>query len=351
MCYNAFIMKTDARSLSSEQQKLLRIKAVDMVFQHGMSRRRVAKVLGVSRAHVAKWCRAYEEGGYPALELGRRGRRPGEQAALKPWQCATIVNLITDRTPDQLKMPFVLWTRAAVRDLIHERFSIMLAIRTVGDYLKRWGLTPQKPVERAYERNPKAIAKWLEEEYPKIQRQAKQEGATILWGDETNVQNHANHGRSYSPAGETPVVQKRGKKLKINMISAVSNKGEVRFMTYTGKMNQKRFIDFLQRLCKSGKKILLIVDNLSVHHGKEVKRWLADNLEPVELFFLPSYSPDLNPDEYLNRDLKANVNAKSTPRTSVELKGNVISFMRRLQKTPARVIKYFQSRHIKYAAA
>ena len=147
------------------------------------------------------------------------------------------------------------------------------------------------------------------------------------------------------------MVRKKGKKLKINMISAVSNKGEVRFMTYTGKMNQKRFIDFLERLCKSRKKILLIVDNLPVHHGKEVKRWLGDNSDSIELFFLPSYSPELNPDEYLNRDLKTNVNAKSTPKTAVQLKENVISFMRSLQRMPGRVIKYFRSRHIKYAAA
>jgi transposase len=254
--------------------------------------------------------------------------------------------------PEQLKLPFVLWTRTAVRDLIAERYGVTLSIRTVGDYLARWGLTPQKPVERAYQRNPKLIAKWLHEDYPALEARAKREGAVILWGDETGIQNTANCGRSYAPPGKTPQVKVDGKQLKINAISAVGNRGDVRFMIYSGKMNQKRFIGFLDRVAASfPKKVILIVDNLRVHHGKLVAEWVKANSDKLELHFIPSYSPELNPDEYLNRDLKKNVNAKKTPRTEAELRENVLSFLRALQKTPRRVQSYFTSKFIRYAAA
>ncbi len=346
-------MKTnDARSLSSEQQKLLRIKVVDMVFRHSYTQRAAAKALGVSRVHANKWCRAFEEGGYQALELGRRGRRLNEKRLLQPHQCATIVNIIRDKTPDQAKMPFVLWERVAVRELIERKFGITIALRTVGEYLKRWGMTPQRPVERAREQNPKAVKKWLQESYPTIKKRAKKEEATILWGDETGVQNCANTGRSFAPKGKTPIIKKQGKRLRINMISAVSNKGHVRFMVYSSKMTQQVFITYLKRLAGSfDRKIFMIVDNLKVHHGKLVKKWLQEHKKQLELFFIPSYSPELNPDEYLNRDLKKNVNRTTAPRTEEDLKHNLISFMRKIQKLPRRVCKYFNSKHIAYAAA
>ena len=250
---------------------MLRIKAVDMVFKHGYSKRTTGKVLGVSRVHVIKWCQAFELNGYAGLELGRRGRRPGEQMALKPWQCATITKIIRDQTPDQLKMPFVLWERVGVRELIQQKFGIMLALRTVGDYLRRWNMTPQRPIERAYRQNPKAIEKWLQEEYPEIKKRAGKEGAIILWGDETGVQNHSNVGRSYAPKGTTPVIRKSGKKLRVNMISAVSNRGHVRFMIYSDKMNRKLFMRFLKKILISyDQKVFFITDNLPVHHGKQV---------------------------------------------------------------------------------
>lgn len=343
---------TDARKYTTEQQQLLRLKAVDMVFKENYTQRATAKALGVSRQHVVKWCKAFENGGYEALKLGRRGRRPQEQMALKPWQCATIVNLICDRTPDQLKLPFVLWERVGVRELIKEKFGITLALRTVGEYLRRWNLTPQRPVERAYEQNPKTMDKWLNEEYPAIKARAQKEGALIFWGDETGVQNGSNHSRSYAPIGKTPEIKKTGKKLRINMISAITNRGEVRFMIYAGKMNQAMFISFLKRLISTSKqKVFFITDNLKVHHGKKVAAWVAKHSSQIELFFIPSYSPELNPDEYLNRDLKKNVHASRTPRTQAELKNNLLSFMRKLQKLPERVMGYFNSKHIAYAAA
>lgn len=320
-----------------------------MVFEEGYNQREAAKAVGVTRPEVNSWCRKYEKHGWDALKAKKRGRRPGEQKSLQPWQCATIVNLITDRMPDQLKLPFVLWTRAAVRDLIEQRYEITLSLVTVGNYLKGWGMTAQKPIRQAYQQNANALEKWRTEEYPIIKNRAQKEHASIFWTDEGKVTNEVHAGRSYSKKGKTPVVKESAKRLKLNHISAVTNKGEMRFMTYTSTMTQNKYILFLGRLIQShDRKVFLIADNLSVHHGKKVRAWVEEHKDEIELFFIPSYSPELNPDEYLNRDLKKNVHGKRAPKNQTELKENVLSFMRKLQKLPERVMKYFNSPKVEY---
>lgn len=342
--------KRDARALSTEAQFEIRCCAVRMVCGEGYGKLEAAKALGVSRQNVGRWVKLYEEGGMAALELGRRGRRPGEQMRLKGWQCASVVNLITDNAPDQLKLPFVLWSAAAVRDLITERYGITLPLRTMRRYLKRWGFTPQKPARKARRQNPEEVRRWIEQEYPQIARRAKERGAAIYWVDETGITNHANSQRGYARRGRTPELRQEGTRRKINMISGVSNRGEVRFMCHTSTMTQTKFILFLARLAESvGGPITVITDNLRVHHGKKVAAWLKNTEHDIELEFIPGYSPELNPDEYLNRDLKKNVNAHRMPATTSELKANVISFMRSIQKQSSRVIQYFNSRHAAYA--
>ena len=323
-----------------------------MVFEEGFTQRAAAKVVGVSRQEVNSWCRKYEKSGWDALKAKKRGRRPDEQKALAPWQCATIVNLICDHMPDQLKLPFVLWTRAAVRDLVEQRFEITLSLVTIGNYLKGWGMTAQKPIRKAYQQNSKALERWKNEEYPKIQERAKNEGAAIFWTDEGKVTNEVHNGKSYAKKGQTPVVRESAKRLKLNHISAITNKGEMRFMTYTARMTQLKYILFLGRLIESSdKKVFLIADNLSVHHGKKVRAWADEHKDQIELFYIPSYSPELNPDEYLNRDLKKNVHGKRAPKTQTELKENIISHLRMLQKLPQRVMKYFNSPKVEYCRA
>jgi transposase len=323
--------------------------AVRMVYEEGYTQRAAAKAVGVSRPEVNSWCRKYQKHGWDALKSKKRGRRPGEQKSLRPWQCATIVNLICDKMPDQLKLPFVLWTRAAVRDLIEQRFGITLSLVTVGNYLRNWGMTAQRPIRKAYQQNPAALERWRNEEYPAIEERAKKENASIFWVDEGKVTNEVHAGRSYAKKGETPVVKESAKRFKLNHISAMTNKGEMRFMTYTSRMTQHKYILFLGRLVQSSEnKVFLIADNLSVHHGKKVKAWAKAHEDQIELFYIPSYSPELNPDEYLNRDLKKNVHGKRAPRNQQELKENVISFMRMLQRLPERVMKYFNSPKVKY---
>lgn len=348
--HNLGMSKRDARKLSSEAQFEIRCCAVRMIFEEGYSKLEAAIALGVTRQNVGRWATLYEQGGMEGLKLGRRGRRSGEQAKLEGWQCGTIVRMITDNTPDQLKLPFVLWTAAAVRDLVAEIFEILLPLRTMRRYLQRWGFTPQKPVRKALRQNPVHVRKWLEESYPAIAARAKKIGAEIIWVDETGVTNHANSQRGYSRPGHTPELRQEGARRKINMISGVSNRGLVRFMCYTSSMTQSKFILFLARVADSlDRPVIVITDNLSVHHGKKVKAWLEETNRKIQLEFIPSYSPELNPDEYLNRDLKKNVNSKKMPRTLAELKKNIIGFMRSLQNQNDRVMKYFRGRHVAFA--
>jgi DNA-binding transcriptional MerR regulator len=272
-------------------------------------------------------------------------------STLTPEQEKRIQKAIVDKEPDQLKLPFALWTRIAVQQLIKQLLSIDMPIRTVGEYLSRWGFTPQKPLRRAYEQNPKMVKKWLDEQYPAIAARAKKEQAEIHWGDETGLCSDSQHGRSYAPRGKTPAIRLCAKRERINLISSITNQGKVRFMIYKKTMNAQLFIKFLERLIKdAGRKIYLILDNLRVHHSKIVKSWVEEHKDQIELFFLPSYSPELNPDEYLNCDLKAGVHSGEPARTKGRLKSKALSHLRMLQKKPSRVVKYFKHTKIAYAA-
>ena len=258
---------------------------------------------------------------------------------------------IRDRTPDQLKLPFALWTSRAVRDLIALRFSKTLGLSTVQLYLRRWGMTPQKPLARARERSPAAIAAWLAQHYPAIAKRAKAEGAAIYWGDETGISNQDQIGRSYAPRGQTPVVVRTARRVTQSMISAVSNRGLLRFMFYEAALNADRFIAFLRRLIKdAGQKVFLIVDNLKVHHASKVKTWAAAHAHEIELFYLPAYAPDHNPDEYLNNDLKQKLRQQPQPATKDALVKNTRAVLRAIQRSPRRIQAYFTPPTVRYAA-
>ena len=310
----------------------------------------ISESIGVCSSTVGNWSKAYNKGGIKALDVRKRGRKAGEKRTLTPEQEGKIQNLIRDKCPEQLKMPFALWTRKAVKQLIKLLFDIDMPIRTVGEYLMRWGYTPQKPLRRAYEQNPKAVQKWLEEEYPIIKARAKKEKAEIHWGDETGLRNDSQHGRSYSPRGKTPAMLIPAKRERINLISTVTNQGMVRFMTYESTMNADMLIKFLKRLIKDAdRKVFLILDNLRVHHGNVVKEWIESHKDEIELFFLPSYSPELNPDEYLNCHLKDGVHSGVPARTCAQLKAKAISHLRMIQKCPGKVRNYFKHPKIAYA--
>jgi transposase len=293
----------------------------------------------------------YEAGGMAALKPKERGKKSGEGRRLTPEQEAHIQKLIADQRPEQLKMDFALWTRAAVGELIAREFKIVLSIRGVGKYLKRWGFTPQKPIKRAYEQCPEAVKKWMDEDYPAIAERAKTEGGEIHWGDETALVNTNVRGRSYAPKGKTPVTYAPGTRQKLSMISTVTNKGQARWMIIDGNFGADRLIEFLEALIKdAAKKIFFILDNLRAHHSKPVKAWLAERSDRIELFYLPSYAPELNPDERLNADMKHAIGAKVPVRTKSKLKAAAEDHMTTIGKSPERVRAYFQDPRVKYAA-
>lgn len=320
--------------------------------RQGRSRREVADALGVNIGTVDRWRRERKVRGAKALQPRKRGRRAGSARDLTPAQEEEIQKKIAEKTPDQLKLAFALWTRKAVCELILREYGIKMPVRTCGEYLKRWGYTPQKPARRAYEQNPKAVKAWMEVAYPQIAKQAKEEGAEIHWGDETGVRSDCQHGRSYAPKGKTPVVRLRGQRFSTNMISSVTNQGKVRWMIYRDTLNSEVFIRFLDRLAKdSGRKVILIVDNLRVHHSAPVKQWLATNSHRIELKYLPSYSPERNPDEYLNGDLKGALGRMPPPASRDQLESNLKVQMRRLTRSPKHVASYFENQYVNYAKA
>ena len=342
--------KFDARKLSPDAQQEIRYQVIRLR-EKGLKRYEVSELTGVHPATISKWWKLYKQSGKKGLKINKRGRRSGSCRTLSPDQEGEIQKTLVDKCPDQMKLPFALWTRKAVQQLIKECFKISMPIRTVGEYLKRWGFTPQKPLKKAYKQNSKAVDKWLKEEYPAIKKQAKKEQAEIHWGDETGLCNDSYHGRSYAPRGETPEIRLHPRCKRVNLISTVTNQGKVRFMIYKDKMNSQTLIKFMKRLIKgSSRKLFLILDNLKVHHSYIVKDWLKEHKDEIEVFFLPSYSPELNPDEYLNCDLKDGVHSGVPARTKDDLSKKAISHLRKLQKMPGRVSKYFKHPKIAYAA-
>jgi len=338
----------DARRLSAEAQEALRVRVIQAV-RGGMKPAVAARTFGVSRTAVFYWRRAVRLGNVTSLRGKKRGRPP--KPRLPGHQAATIVKLIIDRTPDQLRLSFALWTREAVRDLIAQRCGVTLSVRTAGRYLKRWGFTPQKPVRRAYERNPAAVKRWKEQEFPAIARQAKAEKAEIHWGDQMGVRSDHQAGRSYGRRGVTPVIAGTGKRFGANMMSSVTNRGHLSFLIFSEQFTAKVFIRFARKLLRQRRRtVFLIVDGHPVHRSAAVRDWLQANARRIRMFFLPGYSPELNPDEYLNNDVKTNAVGRKRAATKPELIANVEAYLRDTQRRPSIVRSYFQADDVQYAA-
>src|ERR687898_1504580 len=282
----------DTRSLPGAAQAALRNRAVQAVLD-GMTQAQAARVFGVHHNAVNRWIKRYRQGGWDGLSERRRGRRPGEQAALSEPQQQEVIALVRESTPDQLGLAGFLWTREAVAELIARRYGLQLARTTVGAYLRGWGFSPQKPQRRALEPKPAAGGRWLAETYPAIRARARREGGVVLWLDEMGVRSDAAAGRSWAPIGQTPVIKRTGKRFKVNMISAISNQGLLRFRLFTGSFTGAVFIDFLRRLLHDcqGRKVHLIVDGHPVHRAKLVSAWVGRHAERI-LTWTPSSLED-----------------------------------------------------------
>lgn len=344
--------KPDARYLSIDTQNYLRHQAIRLR-EEGKRVNTISEYLGVNRSTVTKWWRQYKQFGTAALYQQERGRQVGEGRTLSPARESEVEAALREGYPEDYEIDSALWTRRAVQALIEQLCDVKVPIRTVGEYLSRWGYSPQRPLKRAYEQDPIAVEQWLSEVYPMIEQRAKAAGADIHWEDESGLRSDEYGERGYAPIGQTPEIHLSGRqRVRVNYIATVSNQGEVRFMRYTSSFTGPVYIQFLERLIRVAQhKLFLITDRHPVHRRKMVQQWLEAHSSQIEVFYLPSYSPQLNPVEYLNNDVKQQVHGKSPTRNLDQLKQRVSSSLRKVQKLPARVINYFLHPDIAYATA
>jgi transposase len=341
----------DARQLSDPVLEALRLRALHGCEQ-GYTATSMADILGLARETVCRWWSAYVSGGLDAIPQERTGRPRGSGRTLNDQQGLQLQEKIKDHSPEDWGIAAPLWTRRAVRDLIRQEYDIDMPIRTVGEYLKRWGYTPQKPQRKDQRQDPEAVQEWLEHIYPAIAEAAKNEDGEIHWCDEKGVGANEHAGRGYAPIGQTPAIEVMSHPSQMNVVSTVSNAGEVHFMTYKVMMTAALYLVFLARLVNgANKKIFLIVDRLPAHTADAVEAWLQEREDKIEMFYLPAGAPELNPVEYMNNDIHSGVNATKLPDNQGELRANILRFLQKLAKLPQHIINYFTNPYIHYASA
>ena len=339
---------SDARRLDHATLEQMRERAVRSV-QDGESPELVARVLGVNRSTVYGWLAQYRRGGWGALKAKPLFGRPPK---LDDKKLRWIYDTVTQRNPLQLKFEFALWTREMVAKLIKDRFGITLSLVSVGRLLAQLGITCQKPLHRALERDEALVQQWLKQEYPKIRALAQREKADIYFGDAAHMRSDHHAGRTWGKKGETPVVSSTGARYRMSLISAITSRGHMRFMIKEkGGVNAEVFIKFLRRLmvgCKN--KIFLIVDRGPAHVAKKTKAFVASLGGRLRLFYLPPYSPDTNPDELVWKHLKADTVGRTSITSFDDFRDKVKSSMLSLQRSPAKIQSFFQKPSLKYAA-
>lgn len=340
--------RRDGRKLSHEALEDIRIQAVKRV-QAGESPEDVIRVLGFGRTVIYDWLAKAREGGLDALRAkALRGRPPKLNGKQLRW----IYHTVTNKNPLQCKFEFALWTRAMVRELIRKKYGVRLSDVSVGRVLHRLGLSPQRPLRRAYEQDPKRVEAWLEKDYPAIEALAKKKRATIYFADEAGVRSDFHAGTTWAPRGTTPIVPATGQRYGLNMISAISPRGQMRFMTVEGRMNAGKFIEFLKRLLHNAERpVFLIVDGHPSHRACKVFDYIRSTQGKLYLFFLPPYSPELNPDELVWNHLKNHGIGKRIIESREELVSRVRAHMCALQKTPALISAFFHEPNLRYILA
>jgi transposase len=341
----------DARELSDEVLEALRLRALRGC-EMGWCESDVAEMLGVARETVCRWFSAYRAAGLEALPGERTGRPVGSGRFLSDEQAEQIQQKIKEHSPSQLGIAAPLWSRQAVRELIKKEYAIDLAVRTVGEYLKRWGFTAKRPTRRANDQDPEEVRQWLEEDYPWIEKLAQEEGADIHWCDESGVEADHYPRSGYAPKGEPATMEAPQGHMRRNVISTVNNSGKCHFMTYEGTMDGTLFVLFLEvLLSETTGKIFVMADRHSGHDCQQVWDWIDEHGDRIDLFLMPRRAPELNPDEYLNNDLKGNVHNAGLPNNKSELADRIHAFLLKLRDLPNRVMSYFQHPAVQYAAA
>ena len=339
-------MELDGRKLSHQAREEIRIRAVKRV-ESGESPEAVIKALGFHRSAIYQWIAKYRQGGFDALKAGKITGRPTK---LSGPQIRKIYDIITSKNPLQLKFEFALWTREMIKELIQDRFAIKLSVVSVGRLLKKLGLTPQRPLRRAYQQDKERVDQWLNDQYPEIKRLARKQKAAIFFADEASIRSDYHSGTTWAPKGQTPVVQTTGARFSVSMISAINARGYLRFMVINGRLNAELFIDFLKRLIHNAENpIFLIVDGHPVHRAVKVRKFVDSTQGKLRLFFLPPYSPELNPDELVWNHVKHHRIGRKHIKGPDDLKAKVFSCLRSLQRMPDKIIGFFKAPDVRYA--
>ena len=339
--------RRDARTLDHRTLEEIRVRAVQQV-QAGESPEMVIKTLGFSRSCIYTWLALYRAGGWGALKARALHGRPMK---MQPAQMRWLYQTVTGKSPLQYRFEFALWTREIIRILLREEFQLKLSLASVGRLLKQLGLSCQRPLFRAIEQDPERVRRWREEEYPSIRQQARQEGAEIYFGDEAGVRSDCHAGTTWGIQGQTPVVRSTGQRSSVNMISAVSARGHLRFMVTKGRVNGPVFVEFLKRLMHHAPRpVFLILDGGSFHRSRPVKDYVASLGGQLRLFFLPPYAPELNPDEQVWKYVKHHGVGRTALRAKHELKKFALARLRSLQKLPWTVRMFFLTPDTQYAA-
>jgi transposase len=336
----------DARSYTHETLEQMRRDAVKRV-EGGESPEVVAQGLGINRRTMYRWLSDYHYGGEAALAAKPI---PGAPRKLDGKQMQRLARIIQDKSPQQFKFEFALWTLGMIREVIKQKFGVSLSEVSVGRVMRRLGFSPQRPLYRAWQQDPERVQQWQDKQYPQIARRAKREGAVIMFADEASIRSDHHAGTSWAPAGKTPVVKATGARYSLSMISAVSARGGFRFMTVQGRVNAEVFREFLRRLIAGmTQKVFLIVDGHPVHKARLVQQFVQQHAHQIELFWLPPYAPELNPDELVWNHLKARV-GKAAVQTKEGLNRMVERTLHRLQKLPEIVASFFLTPSCRYAA-
>jgi transposase len=344
------ILLPDSRSLSDDVMQALRLRALH-ARERGVTEEQIADILGLTRETISRWWTAYTHGGLEAIPQTRTGRPEGSGRTLTLDQEQHLQHLLDTARPQDRDIAAPLWTRAAVAQLIRKECQIDMPLRTVGLYLKRWGYAPKRPRRKAAKQVPAEVQEWLEETYPAVAARAEQEGADIWWEDETGLDADEYRARGYARRGQAPEKEVSGDRRRVNVVSAITADGDVQFQTYRGTMTGGVFLAFLVALVAAApRKVVLVVDRLRAHLTPEVMDWLADHRGQIVLVALPRYTPELNAEEYLNNDLKEEVNAQGLPSGVEALRVNVESFLEKLKGLPERVMSYFCHPAVQYAS-
>ena len=340
--------KIDGRTLDHTVSEHLRIMAVRRVVEGGERPGEVMRSMGLHRTSIYPWLKSYAEGGYEAL---RGTKALGPRPKLTEAQCAQVRRWIIGKDPRQYGFDFGLWTRSIIQALIEERLQIRVCLATVSSILARLEITPQKPLRRAYERDPAAVTQWVEQTYPALRQRARAHGASIFFLDEAGFSSEPTLGRTYGQKGQTPVVPTTGQRQKVNAISAINARGGFWCAVYTGMLSATVFIEFLQAFLKGRRgPVFLVVDGHPSHRAKKVQEFVQSTRGRLELHFLPPYAPDLNPDEFVWQHAKTNGAAKRPLKQNESLRARVEDDLAQIGADAHLVRSFFHAPSVAYAA-